>query len=242
MFEGSVFSSGDRALPVRSSWTAAASIGVQALLLGAAVLPPLLRTEVLPLIDAAPGVVVFHAPAPPPPVRRMEVSEASSPMSTPSPVRIETVHGNLSRLLQSPGEVAGEGPVMLAAGAGISPMGGGGLPGALTGGGSPGPEVRMAVAGKTRISAGVSAGMLLGAIRPVYPAIAKAAGVQGTVVVTATIDRTGRIVGAQVTSGPMLLREAALEAIRGAHYRPFLLNGEPTEVETTISVNFRMGA
>jgi periplasmic protein TonB len=79
-------------------------------------------------------------------------------------------------------------------------------------------------------------------IRPVYPSIARAAGVQGTVVVSAVISRTGAIESMHVLSGPSMLQSAALEAIRAARYRPYLLNGEPTEVETTITVNFRIGA
>jgi protein TonB len=83
--------------------------------------------------------------------------------------------------------------------------------------------------------------MLLAPIRPVYPAIAKAAGVQGTVVVEAVISRKGTIESLRVVSGPPMLRSAAMDAIRAARYQPFRLNGEPTEVETRITVNFRMG-
>jgi protein TonB len=92
-----------------------------------------------------------------------------------------------------------------------------------------------------RVSTGVSAGMLLSPITPIYPSIAKAAGVSGTVVVEATISRTGNIESLSVVSGPPLLREAALNAIRAARYRPYLLNGEPTEIQTTFTVNFRIG-
>jgi protein TonB len=96
--------------------------------------------------------------------------------------------------------------------------------------------------GPLHISKGVSAGMLLAPIRPIYPPIAKATGVQGTVVVSAVISRTGAIESLHVLSGPPLLQSAALEAIRAARYRPYQLNGESTEVETTITVNFRIGA
>jgi periplasmic protein TonB len=83
--------------------------------------------------------------------------------------------------------------------------------------------------------------MLLAPIRPVYPVIAKAAGVQGSVVVEAIISRTGTIESLRVVSGPEMLRGAAIDAIREARYRPYRLNGEPVDVETTITVNFRMG-
>ena len=78
-------------------------------------------------------------------------------------------------------------------------------------------------------------------IRPVYPAIAKAAGVQGTVVVEAVISSTGSIESLRVVSGPPMLRSAAVETIHAARYQPYRLNGEATAVETTITVNFRMG-
>jgi protein TonB len=96
--------------------------------------------------------------------------------------------------------------------------------------------------GRVRISTGVSAGLLLTPIQPVYPRIARSAGVSGTVVVTATIDAQGRIVGAKAISGPPMLRQAAAEAVMEARYRPFLLNGKAIEVETTFSINFVMGS
>jgi protein TonB len=83
--------------------------------------------------------------------------------------------------------------------------------------------------------------MLLTPIRPIYPAIAKAAGVQGTVVVEAIISRAGTVESVRVVSGPPMLQRAAVEAIRVARYRPYRLNGQPTDVQTTFTVNFRMG-
>jgi protein TonB len=83
--------------------------------------------------------------------------------------------------------------------------------------------------------------MLMAPIRPVYPMIAKAAHVEGAVVVEAVISREGRIESLRVVSGPPMLQSAAMDAIREARYQPFRLNGEPTEVQTTITVNFRMG-
>jgi TonB family C-terminal domain len=92
------------------------------------------------------------------------------------------------------------------------------------------------------VSQGVLAGMLLSPIRPVYPPIAKAAGVSGTVVVEAIISKTGKIESLQAVSGPEMLRAAALDAIQAARYRPYRLNGEPIEIQTTITVDFRLGA
>lgn len=83
--------------------------------------------------------------------------------------------------------------------------------------------------------------MLLTPIRPVYPAIARAAGVSGQVIISAVISGTGTIESLQVISGPQALRRAALGAIQAVRYRPFLLNGQPVEVQTTITVSFRLG-
>ncbi|WP_263418509.1 energy transducer TonB [Terriglobus albidus] len=92
------------------------------------------------------------------------------------------------------------------------------------------------------VSEGITRGLLLKPITPVYPPIARAAGVHGTVIVTAVISKSGMIESLQVVSGPEMLRGAALDAIRAARYRPYLLNGDPTEVQTTITINFTMGS
>ncbi len=83
--------------------------------------------------------------------------------------------------------------------------------------------------------------MLMGPIRPVYPQIAKAARVEGTVVVDAVISPNGRIERAHVVSGSPMLAGAALEAVQAARYVPFRLNGVAVEVETTVTVNFKIG-
>jgi periplasmic protein TonB len=95
-------------------------------------------------------------------------------------------------------------------------------------------------AGRISVSSGVSQGLLLAPIRPVYPTIAKAAHVEGTVVVEAVISRTGTVESLHVLSGPVMLQSAAIDAIRAARYQPYRLNGAPIEVQTTITVNFRM--
>jgi protein TonB len=88
------------------------------------------------------------------------------------------------------------------------------------------------------VSTGVSAGMLLAPIQPAYPQIARSAGIQGTVVIQAIISKSGRIESAHVLSGSPMLMGAALDAVRAARYHPYLLNNQPTQVETTISIHF----
>jgi protein TonB len=92
------------------------------------------------------------------------------------------------------------------------------------------------------VSAGVAAGQLIVPIQPRYPAIARAARVQGAVVVSALIGTDGRIASIRVLSGSPLLVAAATDAIQHARYRPWTLNGQPVEVETTINVVFSLSS
>jgi len=93
---------------------------------------------------------------------------------------------------------------------------------------------------KVAVSSGVMAGNILVKTAPVYPAVAKAAKIQGTVVLQATISRTGSIVGLAVVSGPPLLQQAAMDAVGSWKYKPYLLNGEPVEVGTQVNIVFSL--
>jgi peptidyl-prolyl cis-trans isomerase A (cyclophilin A) len=90
------------------------------------------------------------------------------------------------------------------------------------------------------ISAGIAQRMLISKTSPVYPIDAKKAGVSGTVVLSAVIGTDGIISDLQVVSGPHLLRQAALDAVKQWRYRPYLLNDEPVEVRTTINIIFTL--
>jgi protein TonB len=125
--------------------------------------------------------------------------------------------------------------------AGMEGMGGtSGVMGSFFGSGNA-PKVQAAAPKKVNISAGVAVGMLIQKITPNYPPIAKAARVQGTVVLQATISKGGTIENLKVVSGPAMLQQAAVEAVRQWRYRPYLLNNEPVEVETTVNVIFTLG-
>jgi TonB family protein len=91
-----------------------------------------------------------------------------------------------------------------------------------------------------RLSAGVAFALLIQRTPPVYPTIAKTARVSGTVVLAATVSRTGAIENLHVVSGPVIFRAAALNAVRTWRYRPYKLNNQPTEFETTIDVIFSL--
>ena len=91
------------------------------------------------------------------------------------------------------------------------------------------------------ISSGVAAGMLIQKMPAAYPPVAKSARVSGTVELHATISKNGTIKDLHVVSGPAMLRQAAVDAVRTWRYKPYRLNNEPTEVETTITVIFALG-
>jgi len=81
-------------------------------------------------------------------------------------------------------------------------------------------------------------GNLIHRLQPAYPLLAVQTRTQGQVVLRAVISREGTIENLQVVSGHPLLVRAALEAVRQWRYRPYVLNGEPVEVETQVTVNF----
>jgi periplasmic protein TonB len=82
--------------------------------------------------------------------------------------------------------------------------------------------------------------MLIRKVIPEYPPIARNIRLEGAVVLQATISKSGAIENLRVVSGPPLLQQAAIDAVKQWQYRPYLLNGEPVEVETTVNVDFRM--
>ena len=95
-------------------------------------------------------------------------------------------------------------------------------------------------AGPVRVSSRLLEGQIIYKRQPVYPAIAKAAGIEGTVILQAAISKAGTIENLRVVNGPEMLRQAALDAVSQWRYRPYVLNGQPVEVETTVNVVFNL--
>lgn len=102
------------------------------------------------------------------------------------------------------------------------------------------PVVHPAAQTLLRVSSGAVEGLLIQKKTPVYPAFALAARISGTVTLGAIISKTGVIENLRVISGPAVLQQAALDAVRTWRYRPYLLDGQPVEVETTVTVNFTL--
>ena len=140
-----------------------------------------------------------------------------------------------------------EPPPQVASVAGMTGMGGGsagGVMGGVLGGFGSGPPVAPKPMPKptiARISGGVIQGMAIDRPQPAYPPIAKQAHVSGDVVLHAIIGKDGRIKNLSVISGNAMLTQAALDGVANWRYKPYLLNGEPTEVDTTVTVKFGFG-
>jgi TonB family protein len=91
-----------------------------------------------------------------------------------------------------------------------------------------------------RIGAGISKGMVMRRVQPVYPEAAKEARIQGTVTLEAMIGKEGYVEIPRVVSGPLALIEGAYDAVRQWQFRPYLMNREPVEGITEIEINFRL--
>jgi protein TonB len=112
---------------------------------------------------------------------------------------------------------------------------GGSLPNILGNGDVPKPVLQT-----LNISQGVSQGLLIKKVQPVYPANALRMHVEGAVELQATIGKSGNIVTVKTLTGDLVLARAAKEAVLQWKYKPYLLNGEPVEIQTQITVNFKL--
>jgi TonB family protein len=97
-----------------------------------------------------------------------------------------------------------------------------------------------AIPSTLKISQGVSQGLLIKRVQPRYPPNSLAMRVQGAVQLEATINKEGNISNLKVASGDVVLARAASEAVRQWRYKPYYLNGVPVEIETQITVNFKL--
>jgi periplasmic protein TonB len=219
----------------------------QCLLVGVAILMPLMFTEALPKQQLLSFLVAPPPPPPPPPPAAAEaVSRVVQRVSEISDGHLRTP-GKIPQKIQMIKEDEAPPPAFSTGGV----VGGvpGGIPGGQMGGVIGGiisstsnlsAVPKLAAPKRIRISQGVTEGRLIQKIQPEYPTIAKAARIQGSVVLSAVISKTGEIENLVLVSGHPMLVPAAIKAVQQFRYRPFLLNGEPVEVETTITVNFQL--
>jgi periplasmic protein TonB len=242
MFEDMVIS-GANVNKTNTRWTVWVSTVVQALILGILILIPLIYTEALPKGYNAMFLAAPPPPPPPPPppaavvhvkpmVHLIQQNKLMAPTVIPKKV-------NIIKEEETPPDVGMEGGVA----GGIAGGTGGGVLGGIIGGapGSNIPPPPRPNVGRIKVGGQVQQANLIRQVMPVYPPIARTAHISGTVILHAIIAKDGSIQELQYVSGPPLLMRAAMDAVREWRYRPTLLNGEPVEVDTTISVVFTLG-
>jgi len=227
----------------RNRWPTVISIATQATLAAVLISIPMLHPEILSL--HAPSLAFIAPPPrpapPPPPPTRVVVTTSTTSSAPSAPAAPPMSNQRLIPTIEAAGEIPNLNPTNIT----MNP----GSTGNPFGSTVPYTGTSISVAPTTAtkpgkllsVSSGVTTGHLITPIQPVYPRIAVAARMEGTVIIQAIISKSGQIESAHVLTGPAMLQSAALEAVRSAHYHPFLLNGDPTEVETTISINFRLG-
>ena len=172
-------------------------------------------------------------PADKPPASQRETS-------SPPPVQSQMMNDQLTAPTLIPKQVAENEPPPES----FDASGSGGLGGSPNDSGfqSPAQPVVKAVLSKPfSVSSGVATGLLIHKVPPAYPPIAKAARVSGTVVLQVTITKTGNVQDLHVVSGPPMLRQSAIDAVRTWRYKPYKLDNKPIDVETTINVVFSLG-
>lgn len=233
----------------RRTWATILSLILQCFLIGVLIVVPLLYTDALPKQELITYLVEPPPPPPPPPA-------AAAPPMKVMKVISEFVNGQLRAPSRIPTAIQmikePEAPLPAYTGGVV-----GGVPGGIPGGQLGGviggiissiartPSVPKIYSPpphpiRIRVSQGVTRGLLINKVEPSYPVLAREARVQGTVVLTAIISKDGTIQNLQVLSGHPMLVPAAINAVKQWRFRPYLLNGQPVEVETTVTVNFTL--
>jgi periplasmic protein TonB len=226
-------------------WTVTLSVLVQTGIVIIMILIPLIYTEALPKQLLTTFLVAPAPPPPPPPpaaavkivkpvARIIQQGKMMSPTVIPKKV-------NIIKEEEMPPDVGAVGVVGGVPGGVPGGSAGGVLGGIIGGVGSNLPPPPKSAPARVRVGGNVQAASLVRQVMPLYPAIAKTAHVSGTVMLHAIISKDGSVESLEYISGPQLLMKSAMDAVRQWRYKPTMLNGEPVEVDTTISVVFTLG-
>src|SRR6266571_1306699 len=243
MFEDSLLESAGK-IKTKRGVTTVISFAVQIGLIGILVLIPLLYTEALPKQQLMTFLVAPPPPPPPPP-------PAAAPIKVVKQIQTEIINGQLRTPTKIPQKIQmikeEEAPPPMNSMAGV--VGGvpGGVPGGQMGGviggiisSTPVSVPKAATPTRVRVSQGVTQGLLIRKVQPTYPPLARQARIQGAVLLQAEISKDGTIQNLRLISGHPMLTSAAIDAVKQWRYKPYILNGEPVEVETQITVNFTL--
>lgn len=211
------------------------TVVLETAMVGALIVVPLMAVDVLPTPNEAIEAFVMRAPAPEPPPQ---------PRATP-PAGTRRPQSNLDAApLEPPPGLTPEPPVsvgnLVPPDAGVAGFVPDGAFGGLEDGRVIAPPPPAAPPASVRVGGTVRRPEKTKHVAPIYPAIARSAHVEGTVIIEAAIDQDGRVSGARVLRGHPLLDGEALAAVRQWTFTPTLLNGVPTPVVMSVTVNFRL--
>jgi periplasmic protein TonB len=171
-----------------------------------------------------------------------DAAPAADPQDAPAPqVQAQVMNDQLSAPARISAEMKAKAPEDAPPSQALdaADLGGSTNPGSVLSGQSA-PKVQAAPPRTVNVSAGVAVGLLIQKTPPVYPRIAMTAHVSGTVVLEAVISKAGAIENLRVVTGPEMLRRSAMDAVRTWRFKPYKLNNQPTEIETTINVVFAL--
>ena len=238
LFHDSLVVSGAKSRP-RNPWAAVGSVTLLSLLLLALVVIPLFHTDTLPKRETLTMLYVLPAAAASN-VTRLPVPTSTS-RNTPTNMRIPSaVHTTQEAPPSPPADTAG-GLVGGVPGGVVGGIPGGVLSDVLRSTGSaPVLATTTPAPKRIRVPAGMAEGNLVYDVAPKYPPEAGRAQIEGTVVLLAVIGKDGTVEDVRVKSGLPILAQAAIEAVKQWRYRPYLLNGEPVEVDSQITINFTL--
>jgi protein TonB len=235
MFEDSTFESQGRIRTRSKRWMVAA-LGFNGSILAALVVIPLLYPAALPVQPT----ILIAALQPPQGPKPLPHQPAVQPTASSSKSILDT--------FQAPRQI----PNTIAMVGSPEPRDIVGIPGGDTVSGGdtigaiddafhhPSPTVNRSEPKVVRVSSGAEEGLIVSKTIPQYPVIARTMHVEGTVELAATISKAGMIENLRVVSGPVMLQQAALDAVKTWRYKPYMLDGQPVEVETSVNVVFKM--
>ncbi|HZW92240.1 MAG TPA: TonB family protein [Candidatus Eremiobacteraceae bacterium] len=233
----------------RQTWATLGSFVLQCLVIIGLILLPLYYTQQLPTAQLLTFLVAPPPPPPPPPAAQQAtkiIKQIQSDLLSGGQLRTPTKIPEKVQMIKEE-----EAPPPMPSTGGVV----GGVPGGIPGGQLNGviggivnatsnlayiPKLQPVVPQRIRISQGVTSGLLIHKVEPPYPPLARSARIQGNVLLKAIIDKEGNIQDLQLVSGHPMLVPAAIQAVKQWRYRPYLLNGQPVEVETTITVIFSL--
>jgi protein TonB len=214
----------------RKWYTVPLSLFTHSLAVGLLVALPLLAPAVMPAVfaDDDPEWIAITPPAPPPRPRPAALKPITNPGAAPAlipdgitpekPVDFDTTFQETD----TPGIVGGVDNIDSV----ITPP--------------PAPRAALGMPAPVRVGSGVKSPRKTRDVQPKYPPLAQTVGVEGVVIIEATIGIDGRLINAKVLRSIPLLDQAALDAVRQWEFTPSLLNGVPVPVIMTITVNFTL--